>query len=584
MEKNMMTNHNTLKVHLPKQRGKSSKIKKFISWLLVFLLVVVQVAVTIGQTNVNNTFQATSEFEPIIKESAKINELPEIKDTVKRITGIKYGIVSNPLFPKYQVQKIDAAKMQNEPLNKLYHSLLKIGYGPLYNTPYGELFINNTRSREMAYGLHYKHFSSATTLDNVGYSGFSDNEATLYGKKFYKKHTLNGDLHYQRNVVHYYGYDTKLNTIIDRDYIRQRYQLFAPKIVLQSHFTDSSKINHKIETGFYNLQNLHREAENNIHVKADAAMFINKEQLNVSFETDYFNHKQSNDTLNDLIVSLAPSFVAGGEKWKATMGIKGTLNHFKDKSRFYFFPQLHVEYNVFENIIIPYAGVNGGLIKNSLRSLSNENPFIDTTLNYANTNNKYNLFLGLKGKLSSNTTYDLKGSYSQIDSLHFYQINYNSINQMYNQFNVIYDNTSLIQVSGELKYQLREKIHFITKANYYHYQTKTLVRAYHKPNFDVTLTGIYNLKSKIIIKADVFVIGQQWAYSRIFNETEKKFEMKPIELKGLVDANLEAEYRYSKMLSFFARLNNVANQRYFRWERYPSQRFNFMLGLTFIPF
>ena len=30
--------------------------------------------------------------------------------------------------------------------------------------------------------------------------------------------------------------------------------------------------------------------------------------------------------------------------------------------------------------------------------------------------------------------------------------------------------------------------------------------------------------------------------------------------------------------------NNIANTRYYRWEKYPSQRFNLMAGLTFIPF
>jgi hypothetical protein len=37
---------------------------------------------------------------------------------------------------------IDAAKMQNEPLSKLYHSLLKVGMGT-YTTPYGEFWINS---------------------------------------------------------------------------------------------------------------------------------------------------------------------------------------------------------------------------------------------------------------------------------------------------------------------------------------------------------------------------------------------------------------------------------------------------------
>jgi len=567
---------------IAEENGK--RMKKIATWLLILFLVLAHVAISLAQTNLNNnnTFQAKSDFVPSIKESMKLSELPEIKDTVKRISNIKYGIVSNPIFPKYEVRKIEAAKMQNEPLAKLYRSLLKVGYGPLYNTPYGEFFISSLRSRDIAYGAHLKHLSSSTTLDDVGYSGFSDNMATIYGKKFYKKHTLNGDLTYLRNVVHYYGYDPTKSTLTN-NFTKQRYQLIEPKLVLQSHFTDSSKINHIIQAGFYNLQNLHKEAENNINVKADATLFLNKEKLNIGFSTDYYNHKQSNDTLNDLIISLSPSFEAQGNKWKAVVGLKGTMDNFKGKSRFYGFPLLNVEYDVYESIIIPYAGANGGLIKNSLRSLSTENPFIDTTLNYTNTNNKYNLFLGLKGNLSSSTSYDVKGTYSQMDSLHFYVINYGGINQLYNQFDVIYDNTSVINLNAQVKYQMKEKIHFIIKGNYFIYKTKNITRAYHKPDFDLMLSCVYNLQSKIILRADIFGIGKQWMQTQGLDATNQTI-LVPKQLDGLLDANIEAEYRYSKMLSFFARANNLANQRYYRWERYPSQRFNFMVGLTFVPF
>ncbi len=560
----------------------TKRIKKLFTWFLILLLVIAHVAISLAQTNVNNTFQAKSEFVPVIKESTKFSDLPEIKDTVKRITNTKYGIVSNPLFPKYQVQNIDAAKMQNEPLTKLYRSLLKIGYGPIYNSPYGEFFISNLRSRDVSFGAHLKHYSSSSTLDKTGYAGFSDDIATIYGKKFYKKHTLSGDLNYTRNEVHYYGYDPSINIITDKNFTKQRYQLIEPKLVLQSHYTDSSKANHTIQAGFYNLQNLYREAENNINLKADADLFVNKEKLNIGFSTDYYNHKQSHDTLNDLIVSVAPSFEAHGKKWKGLVGVKGTLDNFKGKNRFYGYPQLNFEYNVYESMFIPYTGVTGGLIKNSLRSLSSENPFIDTSINYTNTNNRYKLFGGIKGNLSSKTSYDIKGSYSQMDSLYFYVLNYSGLNQMYNQFNVVYDNATVMNLSGQLKYQLKEKIHFIAKGNYYMYKTKSLTRAYHKPDYDITFSTIYNLRSKIILRADIYAIGKQWTQTQII--TDGKAELTPKELNGLIDVNLEAEYRYTKMLSFFTRFNNIANQRYYRWERYPTQRFNFTVGLSFVPF
>jgi hypothetical protein len=562
------------------EEAQRSRIKKIVTWALVILLILIQVAISLAQTNVNNTFQTTSTFKPEIKESNKVNDQPDIKDTVKRISDIKYGIQSNPLFPKYEVQKIESAKMQNEPLAKLYHSLIKVGYGPLYNSPYGEFFVSNLRSRDMAFGAHLKHFSSSSTLDSTGFGGFSDNIANVYGKKFYKKHTLNGDLNYSRNVIHYYGYNSNKNTLTN-DYTKQRYQLVEPKLVLQSHYTDSTHVNHIVGLGFYNLQNLNREAENNVNLNVDASMFLNKEKINIGFTTDFYNHKQSNDTLNDLIISLAPSFEAQGKKWKAIVGLKGTVDNFKGKTRFYGYPQLNLEYDVYESMIIPYAGASGGLIKNSLRTLSNENPFIDTTISYVNTNNKYSLYGGLKGNLSSNTSYDVKGSYSQMDSLYFYTIDYSGANTLYNHFNIIYDNASVTNLSGALKYQLREKIHFIAKGNYYIYKTKNLTRAYHKPDYDLTLSAIYNLKSKIILRGDIFMIGKQWVQTQVVDVTTS---LQPKQINGLVDVNLEAEYRYSKMLSFFAKANNIANQRYYRWERYPTQRFNFTIGLTFVPF
>jgi hypothetical protein len=559
--------------------------KKQLEWALILLIILGYTVAVMAQTQngINDlNYQAQSEFQPTIKDALKFSDVPEIKDTVKRIKDLKYGITSVPLFPKYQVQPIVQAKLQNEPLNKLYHSLLKVGYGPIYNMPYGEFWIGNTRSRETNYGAHLKHFSGTPHLEGVGYGGYSDNEINLFAKQFYKKHTLSGDFNYERNVVHYYGYDTSLNKL-ENDFTRQRYQFIQPKLRLVSHYTDSSKINHDIGLSYYNLQNLYRETENNIKFNANGSMYINKEKLNVNLLTDFYNHKQSNDTINDLIVSINPSFEAGGSKWHADIGLTGTLDNFKDKTRFYFFPKLNVFYNVYENMIIPYAGVTGGLIKNSFRTLSKENPFVDTTLYYSNTNNKYNAFVGLRGNLSSKTSYDAKVSYAQYDSLQFFVIDYSGTNQIYNRFNIVYDNTTLLTVSGQLKYQLKEKLNIIAKGNYYLYKTKNLERAYQKPDYDLTFSGTYNLQSKIIIKADLFFVGQQWALTQT-QDTSGVYVPISKQLKGWADINLGAEYRYSKMLSFFVQLNNIANQRYYRWDRYPSQRFNFMFGVTFVPF
>ncbi len=561
------------------------ELRKRIEWIMIGFITLCFVAAGVAQNDPNQlkelNFQAQSEFQPTIKDAVKYGDLPEIKDTVRRIRDVRYGISSSPLFPKYQVQPIQPARLQNEPLQKLYHSLLRVGYAPTYNMPLAEFLISNERSKNVSYGARLRHFSSNAHLQDVSYSGFSDNSARVFGKRFYKRHTLSGELGYSSNTVHYYGFDTSIYKVSERAFTKQRYQLIDPSIRLQSHYTDSSKINHNIGLGFYNLQNLDQESENNIRMQALGSMFVNREKLNIDLLTDFYNHKQANDTLNNLIVSLNPSFEAKGKKWLGNIGVGATIDHFRDRTRFYFYPMANVEYDIYESIVIPYAGVTGGLIKNSLRSLSTENPFVDSTVNYRNTNNRYRIYGGLRGNISSNVSYDARVNYSRFDSLHFFVLNYESTS-IPNRFNVIYDNASLLNISGQLNYQVNERLGFTARGNYYLYKTDSLQRAYHRPDLDMTFSGIYNLKSKIILRADLFVFGQQFARRPVAGDSTLTFE--PQLIKSWIDMNLEAEYRYSKMLSFFVRFNNIANQRYYRWDQYPRQRFNFMAGLTFVPF
>ncbi len=567
-----------------KQQDKQKSLIKKLQWLFIILLILGYVATAFSQNAgiKDYTVINQSEFQPTIKDAVKLGDLPEIKDTVKKIANINYGIQSTPLVSKYEVIPIDAAKMQNEPLTKLYRSLIKAGFGT-YTTPYAEVFLNSLRTRDMAYGVHYKHLSSSSHLKGVGYSGFADDEAEIFGKKFYKKHTLTGEFNYKRNAVHFYGYDTTENKV-SKNFTKQRYQLFEPKLTLQSHYTDSSKVNHTIKLGYYNLTDLYNVAENNVKLNTLFNTFINKEHLFTNFDVDFYNHKVPHDTFNDVIVKLNPYFEAKGKKWKADIGVSAVMDALGTQSstKFYFYPQLNVRYDVYESMVIPYAGINGGLHKNSLRSLSNENPFIGPSIDYKNTNTKFNVFGGLKGNLSSNTSYDAKASYSVIDNMYFFAVDYSDNTTLDNKYKVIYDNTTLFNVSGQLKYQYKEKMHFIAKGNYYLYNTKTLERAYHKPNFDLIFSTIYNLKSKFILRADIFVIGNQYALTQV--NTNMVYTTQPKLLKGIADINLGAEYRYTKMLSFFVKLNNIANVRYYRWEKYPSQRFNLMIGLTFVPF
>ncbi|MCW3086481.1 MAG: hypothetical protein JWP12_3847 [Bacteroidetes bacterium] len=525
---------------------------------------------------INYTTEGSGTYYAHIADANKINNNPEVKDSTQKIAVGPYGIHSQRINTPYAIDPIIPAQMVGEPLTKLYSGLVKVGYGN-YNMPYGEVWYNNLRSKEYAYGIHMKHLSSTSTLKDYGNSSFSDNELGLYGKKFLKEHTLLGNFDYNRNVVHFYGYDPVLHRL-EKDETVQRFNLFTAGAELQSHYTKPERFNHDIRLSYYNLMDLYKSSENNINANGFVQTAIQGELLKVNAGVDYYNYKTKTDTTNNTIITLNPNFIATGEKYRASIGITAAVDVQPSSSKFYFYPNVELSYNIFEDIIIPYAGVTGGLKKNSFKSLTDENPFVLSALQTKNSNTKYELFGGLRGTLSSKIAYTTRVSYASVNNMALYVNDYEQLLQ--NRFGVIYDNAEVLNVRGEVSYQAREKLRINIRGDYFNYKMENEIRAWFKPQVKFTLSGNYNLKDKIVVKADLFYIDSQ--YAKII--TEDAFGKQTItakELKGVFDANIGVEYRYTKKLGFFVNLNNIAAQRYNRWYKYPTQKFGFMAGLSY---
>ncbi len=519
----------------------------------------------------------TGEYKPTIIDANKINDNPVITDSTQKLPVKGYGISSKKINTDFNIEPIVAAQMVGEPLTKLYNGLVKIGMGT-YTTPYGEVWFNNLRSKEAAYGLRLKHLSSSSTLKDYGFAGFSDDEVSLYGKKFLKEHSLIGNFDYARNLVHFYGYDANLNSL-SKDATRQRFNYFAANTELISHYTSAKRYNHDIKLSYYNLADLYKTSENNIKATGFVQTTINKELFKVNAAVDYYNYKTEKDTINNTILTLNPNFIATGDKYRASIGVTATMDIFV-QSKFYFYPNLYLSYNVFDDIIIPYIGATGGLQKNSFKTLSDNNPFVLSHLTMNNSSNKFELFGGLKGTLSSHIAYNARASYSSIANMAMYVNDTKELLQ--NKFNIIYDDANLLNVRGEISYQLREKFRINLRGEYFNYKMKTELRAWYKPQTEFTFSANYNLNDKIVAKVDLFYIDNQFAKTFVANTTSvigQKVVAK--ELKGVFDANIGIEYRYTKKLGFFIKFNNIANFRYYRYSNYPTQRFWLMGGLSY---
>jgi hypothetical protein len=521
-------------------------------------------------------------YDPRLQDSEKMNDQPVINDTTKPAQGYAYQINAKEVKVNYKPDTISAVKMKSEPLAKLHRFYLKAGFGN-YLTPYVDVSINSLRHKTDVYAFRYKHLSSQGIIKGVGDPWMSNNEAYADYKHIFKTHTIQLAGEYKRNVVHYYGYNPTLDTLItNRDSTKQIYNAWNLDVNFFSRYrTDSINWNHNANIAFYHIFDKFGSYETKFSVYGGFNKMTDlfaREFIGVNLGYTYLNtHNDSLGTLHGHFVDLNPYLRVGGENWGVTAGFKMTLS-VDSTPRFRAFPDIRFHWNIFRQYAILYAEAGGEYKRNSFFLMSRENPFIMPVVQMRNTSEFIRLKAGVKGQFFENLSYNFGLSFSYIGDLHFYVNDTTSYFQR--GFQVIYDNAQYLNVYGELAYMLGEKLTVTAKGNYHYYKADNLATIFHRPSWDASVGARYNLRNKLIFTADLYFRGGQYARDFVTDTVTMVKTPVVVELNPQVDLNLGAEYRITKNISVWVNFNNMAAWRYNRWYNYPTQQFNVLGGFT----
>ncbi|MDD5570202.1 MAG: hypothetical protein PHD97_03500 [Bacteroidales bacterium] len=545
----------------------------------------------------NNTFAQNKEevyvksaYKPILADANKILSNPKNDDTAGAKPKMIYLFNPVKFDFKYKVASINPAKVSGVPLAKLYKSLIKAGYGN-YNTPYLEIFVNSLRSSKYSMGTHFKHLSSSANFKNFGYSGFSNNNASVYAKRFYGRYILSSEAEFDRNVVHYYGYDTSEyrknhSEMLSKDAIKQCFVFIKGEINLASNYTDTIHSNYSANLRYYNFSDIFNVGENNVLFKGSVSKYVNvdkqleNEKLIIPLVINYNNNTNfATGTLNNTLINIKPQLNFSIKDLKMNIGLN-TFIEAGDESEagMCAYPSIDANLSIVENMFIVYGGIDGNDARNSLKSVADENPFISTPLKLKNTYDKFDFYGGVRGSISPKIYFNARFINRNLKNLLlFTNDRYDSLKatqDIYNMFDVLYDEAKLMNICGEIGYQNSEKIRFSLKGNYYKYDMEHELKAWHKPLYDFTLSTNYNLRNKIIAKLDLIALGNHYVKtSDPLNRIKEE--------DGIFEINLGLEYRYTKIISIFLNFNNISAARYYKWNGYPSQGFNFLGGITY---
>jgi len=538
----------------------------------------------------------TSESLRRIEKANKIADKPIYRDSVMAQLPVKYVSVAAQAQTTIVPETLKAANViPKELLDKLYKFYTKLGVGN-YTNVLGELYFNQERNATSDYGVHYKHFSSQGGINDVSFDGFSRNELSLYGSKFWNAYRGNAEFKYDREAFHYYGFQPD-SFAYTNDQTRQIYNGLTFKLSGNTTYAnDTSKISHSESIQYRPYFDNRGAREHNFLMELGGSKKYKKELYSLGLSVDF---NQINDDScncftafkeavlyrcirqqNNFILGLNPTVVTYSGDLKIKVGLLVQADIYSS-GKFYFFPDIDLSYSLFNDILIPYVGANRNIMRNSLYTLSKQNPFILTNDEYLNMNQKMNLYVGIRGTWSANLSFNSKLSYSQNENVPLFIED--TVYSVQNRFSVAYDTIDMFTADAHILFRTSSKWHLLLGGTYYNYSTSNQTFAWHMPDFKIYSTFNYSLKDKIIIRYNLELLGTRKTYSLV---PISGVEMQPdgkyiIDLKPYFDTDIQFEYRYTKRFSVFANFNNLAG-RYNRWKNYPMQSFNAIGGVTFM--
>jgi hypothetical protein len=380
-------------------------------------------------------------------------------------------------------------------------------------------------------------------------------------------------------MVHRYGFkpDEFAEADIPEDEdIRQVFNRVGMNMALESKRADEFAFNYRLGVDGQYLFDKFDSREAGIFADAGVSkkidIFNNRrgQELGLDLGAEYFMNQDSLDDHNSGILHARPYFDMDLHPYRLYVGLQADYR-LDTTTKLHLYPALRLEASLMEEMLVVYAGLEGGLERNSYEALSSENPYMNAIVPLEYTSHELQVFGGIKGRVAELVDFNLSAGHSTFKNMPLFINDTSSL--LMNTFDVVYDDGNLFYLKGELGFRSKSDFGLLLHASYHAYSMKNEEKAWHRPGLSATLKGWYMIQKKLTLSTSLLARGPAYAL-----ETSDEGILAE-QIDGWLDLGLGAEYLISRRFSAFLKLNNLLNSAYRKWYNYPVQRLTVMAGV-----
>ena len=530
--------------------------------------------IEIVKERVNQLPEATRNFDKI--------RLPAVPRTERNVayTFPDFRLPANRLNPSVKVLTIRA----EEPV-PLTGNFVKAGIGN-YGTFYGRGYFHSTRNTDHAYGLDIKHVNSLSGPVDGKNSGVAQTSAHLMGELYRGTAAFGATLDAGRESYNFYGYDKAANGAPvakpEAKDIKQTFNRFGVKAYARNR-DPNEVLQYDAGLGYQYWSDSYGATENNVTVNGKVGYALgDASRITVNADASFISE-------NDLVsrtrtfVQATPAYEFNNKGIAFVLG--ATVGYSSDTatsvSKAVVYPAVRLGYTVAAEKFMIYAGLGGALQRVTRYDLSTENPWLNRGLNVADTHRGPTIYAGFTSTPARGLELNVRGTYARDRNLYFY-LN-NPIDPT--RFDLVYDRnaTGVLNIHGELLYNAAEKFRLGTRMDYNKYALKNLPEPFHRPEFQGSVFGTYNVFDKLMVGAEGYFYSASYGISYLPATTPGTARVADFyrATDPIIDLNLRVDYRITPKISIFAMGNNLLNRQYQRFYGYPVKGINAIGGATY---
>ena len=512
------------------------------------------------------TIDITSAYKPVIRNAAKINlsASPFTADSSR--PKLAYDIPAMNLFFSYQpITLKPLALSQDSALQLGIRNYVKAGFGNL-TTPYVDAGLSFGDGKKGMINLYGNYISSKGNIKN---QDFSQIRLKATGNYFTGKNEAYGAFSIDQNEYFQYGYDHSLHTFL-KDSLRRKYQDIGLLAGIRNVALNDYNINYDPHAEVHVFSRENKISESTLILDAPAeSRFGDQVAFKVTGRADFTNLTNKTGSIDtktsNNIFQVAPELVYYSNVFTFHGGVSPTW----DNSKLNVLPNVYGEAQLQHNVLMIQAGWVGRIIKNTYRTLSETNPWMEDPSSLLNTK-EVQYYGGVKATLGKHFSFNAKAAVIKFTNMPLFVNDFNDGKSF-----MVFNERKMtdLRIHGDLSFVSQDKFTLTSALDVNTYTgLADNKNAWHLIPLQVTGSFRWNAFKQLLLKGDIMAFSQIPVL--LSSGDEKK-------LPAGTDLSAGAEFKITKQFSAWLDLNNIFDNKYQRWYNYPVYGLNVIGGLVY---